>query len=533
MLHYQVGTSSSGVGDLNISFRQQVIAMTKFRKGTLNCLFATSVAEEGLDIPECNLVIRFDLYATLIQYIQSRGRARQPNSQYIHMVEHENRIHSEIIKQVYKGEKIMRRFCESLPEDRLLTGNDYDIEYLLSQEKKVRHYTDPASGAKLTYRLSLMVLSNFVGSLPQNSDCGLKAEYVLTGLGKQFLCEVILPSNSPIHGAIGRPASTKQIAKCSAAFEACLLLRQKNFLDEHFLSTFVKELPAMRNAVLAVSSKSQEQYNMRTKPILWAAANVPTELYLTVLTLANPSSLGRPSQPLGILTRGLLPQLPQFPLFFGKDRTSLVQMLPLSTALLVDTHRLNSVNMFTLRIFDDVFSKEYESDVSKMPYFLVPLKDTLEITRNHQPAEIICWDVIAEVEEHEWLPWDEKTPDAFFEDRYVVDPFDGSRKLWAVKVTHNYRPLDPVPANCAPRIGTRKNNDNILEYSCSLWAKARARRTFKEDQPVIEAEFIPLRRNLLDDSSQDESQAPRRCFVVPEPLKISTVCLSISAKDIF
>lgn len=46
-----------------------------------NCFqFATSVAEEGLDIPDCNLVVRFDLYHTLIQYVQSRGRARHSDS---------------------------------------------------------------------------------------------------------------------------------------------------------------------------------------------------------------------------------------------------------------------------------------------------------------------------------------------------------------------------------------------------------------------------------------------------------------------
>lgn len=50
-------------------------------------LVATSVAEEGLDIRQCNVVIRFDLAKTVLAYIQSRGRARKPGSDYILMSE--------------------------------------------------------------------------------------------------------------------------------------------------------------------------------------------------------------------------------------------------------------------------------------------------------------------------------------------------------------------------------------------------------------------------------------------------------------
>lgn len=50
-------------------------------------LVATSVAEEGLDIRQCNVVIRFDLAKTVLAYIQSRGRARKPGSDYILMAE--------------------------------------------------------------------------------------------------------------------------------------------------------------------------------------------------------------------------------------------------------------------------------------------------------------------------------------------------------------------------------------------------------------------------------------------------------------
>ncbi|XP_060101683.1 ATP-dependent RNA helicase DHX58 [Heteronotia binoei] len=52
----------------------------KFRKGPLNLLFSTSVAEEGLDIPECNIVVRYGLMTNEIAMMQARGRARAPNS---------------------------------------------------------------------------------------------------------------------------------------------------------------------------------------------------------------------------------------------------------------------------------------------------------------------------------------------------------------------------------------------------------------------------------------------------------------------
>lgn len=75
-----IGVGSGKSTGLDVSFREQFMNVLAFRKGELNCLFATSVAEEGLDISDCNLIIRFDLYSTLIQYIQSRGRARHTDS---------------------------------------------------------------------------------------------------------------------------------------------------------------------------------------------------------------------------------------------------------------------------------------------------------------------------------------------------------------------------------------------------------------------------------------------------------------------
>jgi endoribonuclease Dicer len=398
----QVGTRSGDAGDMNVSFRQQVLTMMNFRKGRLNCLFATSVAEEGLDIPDCNLVIRFDLYATLIQYIQSRGRARHTNSRYIHMCEDGNQEHHQIIREVRQNEGILKRFCSALPEDRLLTGNSFDMDYFLARERTHRVWKNPDTGAKLTYKMSLAVLSNFVDSLPHNQDTNSQPEYVVTVQNRQFLCEAILPESSPLRGAIGRPASTKQVAKCSAAFETCLALIEGKYLDDWLVPTFTKQLPAMRNALLAVDSKKRESYDMKTKPTVWTAGWEPKFLYMTVLALETPNASDRPCQPLALLTRAPLPQLPSFYLHFGAGRHSQVLITPIMEAWEVTPELLELVNTFTLCIFEDVFSKGYQSDPSKMPYFLVPIascaKTNIE-SRTH-PTDLIAWDILHSVQDH-------------------------------------------------------------------------------------------------------------------------------------
>lgn len=50
-------------------------------------MFATDVAEEGIHVPNCSCVIRFDLPKTVRSYVQSRGRARQNGSRYVLMIE--------------------------------------------------------------------------------------------------------------------------------------------------------------------------------------------------------------------------------------------------------------------------------------------------------------------------------------------------------------------------------------------------------------------------------------------------------------
>ncbi|XP_010738101.3 ATP-dependent RNA helicase DHX58 [Larimichthys crocea] len=74
--------TGAGNGISYMTQSEQADTIRNFRKGTLNLLISTSVAEEGLDIPECNLVVRYGLLTNEIAQQQASGRARARDSQY-------------------------------------------------------------------------------------------------------------------------------------------------------------------------------------------------------------------------------------------------------------------------------------------------------------------------------------------------------------------------------------------------------------------------------------------------------------------
>ncbi len=57
-----------------LSQKEQIALLDRFRSGERNCLVATSVAEEGLDIPATDLVVFYEPIPDVIRTIQRRGR---------------------------------------------------------------------------------------------------------------------------------------------------------------------------------------------------------------------------------------------------------------------------------------------------------------------------------------------------------------------------------------------------------------------------------------------------------------------------
>ncbi|KAJ5873617.1 ATP-dependent helicase dcl2 [Penicillium subrubescens] len=68
-----------------LPFEKLETLVSQFRSGLTNLIIATSVLEEGIDIPACHLVISFDSPDNIISFTQRQGRARQYVSEFAAM----------------------------------------------------------------------------------------------------------------------------------------------------------------------------------------------------------------------------------------------------------------------------------------------------------------------------------------------------------------------------------------------------------------------------------------------------------------
>jgi Fanconi anemia group M protein len=107
---------AEGKGGPRMTQEEQMRVLKAFREGACNVLVATSIGEEGLDIPECGLVVFYEPAVSGIRYIQRRGRTgrRLPGKVVILLAE--GTVDEYYFREGYRRAKKMERILKQATE---------------------------------------------------------------------------------------------------------------------------------------------------------------------------------------------------------------------------------------------------------------------------------------------------------------------------------------------------------------------------------------------------------------------------------
>lgn len=127
-------TSSPATSELSVTASQARDRLTRFASGHINVLIATSVAEEGMDIPAANCVLRFDHVQTPVSLVQSRGRARQQDSAFVVMREDKRRT----VSDLQAAEQQQHAVIEAINTTGIMADENFLKKKLVAQASRKR-----------------------------------------------------------------------------------------------------------------------------------------------------------------------------------------------------------------------------------------------------------------------------------------------------------------------------------------------------------------------------------------------------------
>ncbi|KAM7156444.1 endoribonuclease Dicer isoform 2-T8 [Molossus nigricans] len=398
-----IGKNQPRNKQMEAEFRKQEEVLRKFRAHETNLLIATSIVEEGVDIPKCNLVVRFDLPTEYRSYVQSKGRARAPISNYI-MLADTDRIKSfeEDLKTYKAIEKILRNKCSKSVD----TG-ETDIEPVVDDDDIFPPYVlrPDDGGPRVTINTAIGHINRYCARLPSDPFTHLAPKCRTRELPDgTFYSTLYLPINSPLRASIvGPPMSCIRLAERVVALICCEKLHKIGELDDHLMPVgketvkYEEELDLHDEEETSVpgrpgSTKRRQCYPKAIPECLrdsYPKPGQPCYLYVIgmVLTTPLPDELNFRRRKLyppedttrcfGILTAKPIPQIPHFPVYTRSGEVTISIELKKS-GFMLPLQMLELVTRFHQYIFSHILrlekpALEFKPTDADSAYCVLPL----------------------------------------------------------------------------------------------------------------------------------------------------------------
>ncbi|XP_076928332.1 endoribonuclease Dicer homolog 2-like [Bidens hawaiensis] len=220
----------------------------EFRKGNVNIIVTTSILEEGLDVQSCNLVVRFDLSSTVCSFIQSRGRARMKNSEFLLLIPSEDPKTLEKVRNYLKSGDIMRE--ESLihaSEPCTPLNND-----ILNEAR----FCVESTGASLSLSSSISMVYLYCSRLPSD---GYFKPYPRFDIDKEAgTCSILFPKSCPLPSV--HISSNEKMLKQLACLEACKQLHKIGALTDYLVPDTLEKADVDAPEIAYDYEEEQAQY---------------------------------------------------------------------------------------------------------------------------------------------------------------------------------------------------------------------------------------------------------------------------------
>ncbi len=129
--------------DTGLSQKEQKKVLDEFRSGKFNILVATSVAEEGLDIPKVDEVIFYEPIPSAIRHIQRRGRTGRLEKGKVKILVTQETRDVGYRWSAHHKEKRMYRILEKLKEKfDVPEKKELDLKSFINDEDNIKIYAD-------------------------------------------------------------------------------------------------------------------------------------------------------------------------------------------------------------------------------------------------------------------------------------------------------------------------------------------------------------------------------------------------------
>ncbi|CAG2100109.1 unnamed protein product [Medioppia subpectinata] len=557
---------SAGVGSSSISYmstKKQEESLKKFRSHDCNVLVATSVLEEGLDVPRCNLVVRYDPPKTFREYIQSKGRARAESAKYVIFVE-KNELFDKINDNLHKykeTEKILNDCCHnrSVPTEAEI-DESFDDQLLEPYMPKSEE-----GSARVTLNSAIAIINRYCLKLPSDSFTKLTPQYRIEELSNgRFICRLRLPINSQIRHEIRSVAMpNKRTAKKAAALNACEILHKKRELDDNFLPMgkeaidFIKELglepdgdvERVERGPRPGTTKRRQYYTKLVADVLKNRPfdeNVKCFLYefsmkLTQAIPEEQNTRGRkitdPSDTtrnFGILTTNRVPLICDFPVFTRSGEVT-VKLVSIRDDLYLTPQQIEELSVFHKFVFSDVlrlikYPQLFNTEKAVSNHFVVPV-NVCDNTGNKD----IDWDFVSLIKRHKDFPPESLTTEerknfVFDGNKYndaVVIPWYRKDKpqffFYVAEICHNLSPESPFP-------------DDGYETFEKYYSGKYNIEIMNKSQPLLDVDHTSARLNLLTPryvnrrgvslpSSTDKTKKEKRENLQQKQILVPELCI--------